>query len=211
MGRDLDESHVVPSNSSINRNTSNADINILEGPGTMYVRWGRSSCPTSAELVYQGVIGGEYYTNSGGGSNYQCLPLDPIWDQPSSGKCDACAKMWGSEYQSDLYPPFSHLFQHDSVCAVCLVNSRSRVLMVPARNQCPSIEWTREYYGYLMAENFNHQRSEFICVDRYAEVRPGSVDNDNGALLYNVEARCGSLPCGPYIDGYELTCAVCTI
>jgi hypothetical protein len=25
-----------------------------------------------------------------------------------------------------------------------------------------------------------------------------------------VESHCGSLPCPPYVQGYELTCAVCT-
>nr|XP_006813907.1 PREDICTED: uncharacterized protein LOC102809962 [Saccoglossus kowalevskii] len=134
-------------NNSINENSSYAEINIQDGPGTLYIRWGRKTCPARAELVYN----------------------------------------------------------------VCLVNSRSRVLMVPARNECPSEEWTREYHGYLMTQRHSFDRSEFICVDRYPEARPGSVDNHNGALLYPVEARCGSLPRGPYIEGYEITCAVCTI
>jgi hypothetical protein len=36
--------------------------------------------------------------------------------------------------------------------------------------------------------------------------------NKDGALFHFVEAICsGSLPCTPYIDGLELTWAVCTL
>ena len=38
----------------------------------------------------------------------------------------------------------------------------------------------------------------------------GGQDNKNGALFYPVEAVCGSLPCPRYVNGWELTCAVCT-
>jgi len=38
----------------------------------------------------------------------------------------------------------------------------------------------------------------------------GDADLD-GAIFSFVEAKCGALPCGPYIDGYELTCAVCSL
>ena len=46
--------------------------------GVVYVRWGRDSCPsTGANLVYSGRTGGSEHRNAGGGSNLQCLPLDP--------------------------------------------------------------------------------------------------------------------------------------
>ena len=82
--------------------------------------------------------------------------------------------------------------------------------MMPARNDCPS-GWTEEYDGYLMAEYYSHGRqSDYICVDENAEYVHGTRANRDGALLYPVEARCGSLPCRPYVSGRELTCAVCT-
>ena len=37
-----------------------------------------------------------------------------------------------------------------------------------------------------------------------------SQGSKNGALLYLVEGVCGTLPCLPYVNGRELTCAVCT-
>ena len=82
--------------------------------------------------------------------------------------------------------------------------------MMPARNDCPS-GWTEEYHGYLMAEYHAAKHStEFICVDGNPEYVHGSKQNKNGALLYLVEGVCGSLPCLPYVEGRELTCAVCT-
>jgi hypothetical protein len=38
----------------------------------------------------------------------------------------------------------------------------------------------------------------------------GSHSNQDGALLYLAESSCGSLPCPPYGNAKELTCAVCT-
>ncbi|XP_077987450.1 uncharacterized protein LOC144442052 [Glandiceps talaboti] len=180
--------------------------------GSVYIRWGRDDCAGTAELVYKGFIGGAHYTHSGSGSNYQCLPESPIYDAPVSGsQSSESGLLYGGEYQTNLFPKFASLYQHDPVCAVCRVRTRGSVLMVPARNVCPSNEWTREYYGYLMSEKHSHKRTEYICVDRNPEARSGSVSNDNGALLFPVEGRCGTLPCGPYINYYELTCAVCTI
>ena len=45
--------------------------------GTVYVRWGHDQCPSTAQLVYSGRAGGPYYSHTGGGSNPQCLLLDP--------------------------------------------------------------------------------------------------------------------------------------
>ena len=88
--------------------------------------------------------------------------------------------------------------------------SRGSEIMVPARNDCPS-GWTEEYHGYLMTANYDHKSvRDFICVDREAEYVPGSQANLDGALLFLVQGACGALACLPYVDGRELTCAVCT-
>ena len=63
-----------------------------------------------------------------------------------------------------------------------------------------------------MANYYNYaQQTEYICVDEDPEGRPGTSGNADGAFLYPVEARCGSLPCLPYFSGHELACVVCTI
>ena len=99
-------------------------------------------------------------------------------------------------------------------CAVCRVIRRGDKLMIPAKTQCPT-DWSKEYQGYLMTAHYNHDNSkEYICIDENAEARSDSAaGNQDAALLYPVEGRCGAgnLPCRPYITGDELACVVCTI
>ncbi|XP_078697934.1 uncharacterized protein LOC144925716 [Branchiostoma floridae x Branchiostoma belcheri] len=182
--------------------------------GAVYVRWGRKTCPDSlgTEMVYSGVAGGTWYDQSGGGTNYQCLPTDPQWGRYLDGVEEYKAYMYGAEYQLNTNVPLGSTSLHDNdvPCAVCYVPTRGSKLMIPARNTCYS-GWTREYHGYLMAEHYSHPGSkEFVCVDEQPEVMPGGQANRDGALFYPVEARCGSLPCPNYVDGRELTCVVCT-
>ena len=81
--------------------------------------------------------------------------------------------------------------------------------MMPTKYTCPK-DWTTEYYGHLMAERNDHHRSQFTCIDRMLKSVIGTRYNHNGLLFYPVEGRCGSLPCPPYEETKELTCAVCT-
>ena len=43
--------------------------------GTMYIRWGRTTCPsvTGTELVYEGIAAGSIHSQQGGGSNRLCM------------------------------------------------------------------------------------------------------------------------------------------
>ena len=182
------------------------------GGGTVYVRWGHDQCPSTAQLVYCGRTGGPRYTHSGGGSNPQCLPLDPNFLTSISGT-QTRAYMYGAEYETWTYSN-SHVHgRHDTdiPCAVCHVSSRTAVYMVPAKYTCPT-GWTREYYGYLMAEYYtsSHYRSQYTCVDTALKPVTGSSADREGLLFYFVEGRCGSLPCPPYDQTRELSCAVCT-
>ena len=111
------------------------------------------------------------------------------------------------------FNPFhKNLQYHNAPCAVCYVDSRGSMLMMPSRNDCPS-GCTEEYHGYLMTSHYTDKnQKEFICVDRDPEFITGTQANTNGALMmYFVECTCGrNLPCDPYVSGRELTCAVCT-
>ncbi|XP_020912364.1 short-chain collagen C4 [Exaiptasia diaphana] len=187
----------------------------LPGPksgGVQYIRWGRTSCPSGANLVYKGRVGGEHYSHPGGGSNYVCLTESPKYASYNDAYQKYSAYMYGSEYQTkESYNPFSpNPHDHDVPCAVCFVPNRNAKMMIPATYECPA-GWSKEYWGYLMSSEYRHNsQKDFICVDKDPEVIKGSVHNHNGALLYTVEGRCGSLPCLPYVEGRELTCAVCT-
>ena len=53
--------------------------------------------------------------------------------------------------------------------------------------------------------------STCTCMDVTLKPTTGSAGtNEDGLLFYFVEGRCGSLPCPPYDNTKELSCAVCT-
>ena len=123
------------------------------------------------------------------------------------------AFMYGAEYETNT-DSNSHVHgrqDHDVPCAVCHVSSRTAVYMVPAKYTCPT-GWTREYYGYLMSSYHGNDRhrTQYTCVDTAFKPVPGTSTNTNGLLFYFVDGRCGSLPCPPYDNTKELSCAVCT-
>eukprot|EP00057_Strongylocentrotus_purpuratus_P010035 XP_011664509.1 PREDICTED: LOW QUALITY PROTEIN: lactadherin [Strongylocentrotus purpuratus] len=190
--------------------------NMTSLPGVIYIRWGNDVCPEDAELIYSGSIGGAHFTQTGSGSNYLCMPDEPIYDEVETSEHADRALLYSSEYQVSGGPSrVQPMHDHTPTCAVCRAPSgRTSKLMIPARNVCPSQEWRLEYAGYLMAERYTHKRSEFVCVDREMVPKAGTLGNQDGVLLYMTEVRCqvgDGLDCGPYIDGYEITCAVCTI
>ena len=174
--------------------------------GTVYVRWGHNQCPSTAELVYSGRAGGSKY-GQGSGGNPQCLPQNPNYRTTVAGTQSAAARMYGAQYHTNELNRNVH--DYDVLCAVCYVSQRSTVYMVPARYTCP-LGWTTEYDGYLMAERYDHKRSQYNCIDKSMMPVPGSASNRDSAQFYPVEGRCGTLPCPPYEHGKELTCAVCT-
>ncbi|XP_066299776.1 uncharacterized protein [Branchiostoma lanceolatum] len=185
--------------------------------GDVYVRWGREQCGENAETIYAGVVGSGHYANHGGGSDYQCLPLEDVkWNNPVAGNQHG-SYMYGAEFEvgagyfsTDNMESITSPQDYDVPCSVCHVAGRSAHVMIPARLSCPQ-GWSKEYSGYLMSAHYSHQNNKnFICVDGAPNLVPGSSGSQTGARLYLVEAQCGSLPCVPYMSGYELTCVVCT-
>ncbi|CAH1252386.1 Hypp9269 [Branchiostoma lanceolatum] len=183
------------------------------GVVSTFVHWGSKTCPGDGSLVYDGVTGGTHYSYYGGGTNLLCMPMTPIYQDAEAGSRSDRAYLYGSEYETSDFPPLSSLYNQDPPCAVCLI-PRGTSIMLPAKESCPS-GWTTEYTGYLMSAAHNNRgRNEFICVEKNAEFVPGTSASQDGALLYPVEGRCtngGGIPCGPYVEGYELTCSVCSI
>ena len=118
--------------------------------------------------MYSGRAGGPYYTHGGGGSNPQCLPLDPNFLTPISGNQAARGYMYGAEYET-FTDSNSHAHGRHTLsvpCAVCHVSNRTAVYMLPAKYTCPT-GWTREYYGYLMTSYYgsDRHRTQFTCID----------------------------------------------
>ena len=185
--------------------------------GVVYTRWGRTICPntTGTQLLYAGRAVGSSYSEQGGGANYLCLPEQPQYSTYTAGTQVGRAFLYGVEYQTGGVHhrdtgPFNSVAQHNVPCAVCYTSTRGTVVMIPARLTCPS-SWTREYYGYLMANWVGHYRTMFECVDHSPQTVPGSSAVTNGALFYHTEVKCNyEISCPPYDTQKEVTCVVCT-
>ena len=159
-------------------------------------------------------MGGSNHNHKGSGGDYLCLSEIPEFDYVQNGNSQQRGLVYSAEYQFNEVngSPLEPLLDHDVPCAVCEVLHRGLHLMIPAKMSCPD-GWTEEYHGYLMSEQYGSERSaQFICLDHDPETIPNSHVSKDGALLYMVEGRCseGALPCDTYVDGYELTCVVCT-
>ena len=177
-----------------------------ENGGVVYTRWGRKSCPTGAQLVYEGITGGSFYDHSGGGANYVCLPKVPQY--MSTHVPPYYSYMYGTEYEA-VNVIFKGKNDQNAPCAVCYSSTKTVKLMIPARTSCPS-SWTREYKGYLMATYYKHKNSVYECVDENPESIAGSSVNTNGDSFFFTVSTCNGLPCPPYVNNRVITCVVCT-
>ncbi|KAL4233789.1 hypothetical protein ACF0H5_008467 [Mactra antiquata] len=187
-------------------NTLKEDLEMLDAQGyrgvSTFTRWGHTECGGDAEIVYSGYMGGSYFSYTGSGSNYVCLTSEPIYNEYTASAA-TIGWMYGVEYM------LGHGFDsHDAPCVVCRI-PRNSVIMIPGTNQCNE-GWKLEYRGYLASQAYNQQNKKYICLDERPQSIPNSSAKQNGAYLYLVEGRCPSLHSPPYINNYELTCAVCS-
>ena len=183
----------------------------LPGGGTTYIRWGRTTCPTTqgTELVYSGRAGATRLDHKGGAANYICMPDDPDHSLFESG-VQSRSHVIGVEYFYHAMPYLSSLNYHNVPCALCYVATRSVSVMIPAKTVCPT-NWTVEYIGYLMSERHDFHRTMYECVDKDPESVPGLNSAANPtAYFQQVEPYCNGLSCSPYDDEKELTCVICT-
>ena len=182
--------------------------------GTTYIIWGRTTCPdvNGTELLYSGQTGKASHSTTGGGINYQCFPNNPQYSGYISGQIGSQGNLGSKVTAVDYYDTSTTIGttnRHVVPCAVCVVNTRSMLRMIPARYTCPD-GWTREYRGYLMTEkNVHASPGTFECVDLDAEDGAYKTDHANKGFFMHVEAHC-NLGCPPYDANKELTCAVCT-
>ena len=173
----------------------------LQGPsggGAVYTRWGRTTCPTDqgTELLYSGRAGGTDFGIKGGAANFLCLPDDPD-HLPYQAGVQAYRLVAGIDYYFGSIQPVASSNSHNAPCAVCYVATRSVVVMIPAKTQCPA-NWTVEYVGYLMTEWHTHSRSMYECVDKDPESIPGLNANEGPIGRFHVvEPVCGGLSCPP--------------
>jgi len=176
--------------------------------GSVYTRWGRTVCDSDSALIYSGFSAGTYYTTVGGGSNYQCMPLDPEYSEYVPGGHNSV--IGGVEYQT--HSILKSVFDHNVPCARCYT-SKSATMMIPGKRSCPST-WKVEYAGYLMTEHSTHHRSTYECVDSEPETITGGEGDLRGAHFYFVKADCDDVGstghCPPYNRDKPITCVVCS-
>ena len=177
---------------------------IVEAGSTTFVRWGRSVCPNSTQLVYSGVVGGGYYSNPGSSTTVLCLPLNPVTTIQAQ-RPPLIALLFGAEYHTDN----DEHYNQDAVCSVCRT-PRSSTLLLPTTTVCPD-GWTKEYSGYLMGsyptDGAGH---DFVCMDSAMEHRVAGERDENGLKFFYTYTKCGSLPCPPYTNDQLVNCAVCS-
>eukprot|EP00745_Piridium_sociabile_P045423 TRINITY_DN9814_c0_g1_i3.p1 TRINITY_DN9814_c0_g1~~TRINITY_DN9814_c0_g1_i3.p1 ORF type:complete len:114 (-),score=21.74 TRINITY_DN9814_c0_g1_i3:180-521(-) len=112
--------------------------------------------------------------------------------------------MYGAEYQG-----ITNLNEQDVPCSVCRA-AQSTTIMIPATRACP-LGWTTQYTGHLVAGYYNHKAAtQYNCLDGDPESDASGHENKNGRLLYYTVAKCGSLPCPPYIQNKVVLCVVCS-
>ncbi len=158
-------------------------------------------------MVYSGLMSSSVHNDTGGASNYLCMPNEasygiPVLDALESGSGTVAAVEFNS---STLTIP----------CSVCFI-PRSTILMIPARSTCPQ-RWTTEYTGYLMSQTTSQERTEFVCVQ--AQTSTVVITDDEtgaGGQAHFVEVDCGyGFNCdvdsdSSYESNRELSCVVCS-
>ena len=105
---------------------------------------------------------GKAHSSEPGGADYQCLPEDPLYVNYVDGyqyNGEGRGFMHGVEYMSgdaiyDMDNLGDSTFTYNNVpCAVCHIDNHTSVLMIPARDRCPT-GWTEQYWGYLVTEQY---------------------------------------------------------
>ena len=165
---------------SANNNNKNSAGSVK---GVSFTRWGYSVCPQMTELVYNGRM---VDLLSGAGTP-QCLPLNPTY--PSELDRIQRKEVIQKADEGNYSVP----------CAVCFSNSHSTVLMQPARHICAS-GWSMLYEGLLVTN-----KASLLCMDIALKQYSTRPMNSH----HYVKASCDILPCPPYDDTSNLTCAVC--
>jgi len=99
------------------------------------------------QCVSKGFAANSRGIKTGGGTNYQCLPLNPEYNKVSGKNHSTSAKLRGVEYETGglgIFPGIAH--NQNAPCARCYAKNKSSVMMIPAKRTCPDT-WTKEYEG----------------------------------------------------------------
>lgn len=97
----------------------------------------------------------------GGGINFLCLPIKPLYSQYSYGRSERRTYIDNVIYGKSFVG-----FENKIVsCSVCEVGGKTDIVMIPGKHECES-EWTIEYTGYIATNGKKNERSEYVCIDQ---------------------------------------------
>lgn len=182
------------------------------GGGSVFVRWGRNTCPTDASLVYTGSAGGAHSTQSGNGYNILCMNPVPLYPVNANDAFTAYSRLFRVEFESTTASMYAYqsLVPYDAACAVCQrPSTRSHHLMIPGKTSCPT-NYAVDYTGFLMGGNAAYAgRSEYTCFDS-APDRFGSSANENSAAMFGTFITDYLPTMDTYKAYLELSCIVCS-
>jgi len=197
-------------------------ITIASVNAAVYTRWGRTVCDGDSSALYTGYMVTEYIAIPGGGRNMLCLADTPQWGNVVN---NGAPKQYLTGFHGVQYwfgpgysnnNPFSYanynnqdIYQRTAPCVVC-TNERLNIVMIPGWLNCPS-DMTNEYSGYIVANHYQNNAGEYICLDQAPEVAKAGGTGNGEAILTIGEIRCGALPCPPYVNTNQVSCAVCSI
>ncbi len=168
----------------------------------IYERIGKKECPdiSGTSMIYSGVtISYSFYNNTPTSyAGFRCMPLDKEYINYNMDKF---------EYDQELvnggnvtgYVTFTTSNHHDAACAVCMVEGRGSIMVLPGTNKCLD-SWTTEYNGYLM--------TGYTCVDTEMEGIGALKDPDRKANLRH--EVISSMVSQYYQDHNVLSCVVCS-
>ena len=117
------------------------------------------------------------------------------------------------KYRVRHHSPFKNkqeLHGKEVPCISCMVTQVESSLMLQGATECPE-NWSLVYNGYVMSENWNHLRTENICVDMKAEKLNAPSYDGKVTTLTAIEAVCHGKSCGTDLDSKAVKCVVCIL
>ena len=149
---------------------------------------------------------------------YKCSPLDVV----SSGEkipgfhlfpeLEMVSSKYSVKYKLAQRSPFKAVDLHKSEvpCVTCILPHVETALMLQGVSECPE-DWKVVYEGYVMSENWNHIRSDNVCVDKEAKKLEAPHFDGMTATLSNIQAKCHGKACGTDMDNVFVKCIVCAL
>lgn len=168
--------------------------------GSVFIRWGNGTCPTTTNLLYSGFAFNEHYTHVGGGAEATCVtPGDPGAIGPGNLYGDLLNLVVSGGDRQRMPPGI--IESRKIKCAQCYADGPNFVAF--GTDNCPT-GWTVSYSGYAMGAYYTYSKSNRHCVDNvnfdssvtsstYGDVWSGTVLWDNtdvGIFETNRYVKC---------------------